>query len=210
MGTKLLSYIHIKNQRAFLNGQAFDLNTAEHPFLKALYKYLNLKYPKFYKMDELSKLGFIASELLLQNTTSKSAIESLNLDKVGIVLQNSDSTIDVDSRFYDSIIDEEKYFPSPALFVYTLPNIVLGEISIRNKFKGENALFIFEKYNADFGVNYINGLFEKNKIDACIGGWFNANGGEYDAFLYFVVQSQEDDNEHEIENILNKFIEWKN
>ncbi len=206
MGTKLLSYIHIKNQRAWLNGQALDLNTADHPFLKALYKHLNLKYPKFYKMDELSKLGFIASELLLQNPTSKAAIESLNRDKVGIVLQNLDSTVDVDSSFYDSIIDEEKHFPSPALFVYTLPNIVLGEISIRNKFKGENALFIFEKYNADFGVNYINGLFEKNKIDACIGGWFNANGGEYDAFMYFVAQSQEDDHEHEIENILNKFI----
>jgi len=206
MGTKLLSYIQIKNQKAWLNGQALDLNTAEHPFLKALYKYLNLKYPKFYKMDELSKLGFIASELLLQNKTMKPILDNLDLDSVGIVLQNADSTIDVDSNFYDSIVDEKKHFPSPALFVYTLPNIVLGEISIRNKFKGENALFIFEKYNADFGVNYINGLFEKNKIDACIGGWFNAKGGEYDAFLYFVARSQDADNEHEVENILNKFI----
>lgn len=206
MGTKIRSYIRIKDQKAWLNGQALDLNTAEHPFLKALYKYLKLKYPKFYKMDELSKLGFIASELLLQNENMKPVIDNLDFDKVGIVLQNSDSTFDVDSNFYDSIVDEENHFPSPALFVYTLPNIVLGEISIRNKFKGENALFIFEKYQVDFGVNYINTLFKKNKIDACIGGWFNAKEGEYDAFFYFVERSQNTNNEHEIENILNKFL----
>ena len=206
MGTIIRSYIRIKDHKAWLNGQAIDLNTEEHPFLKALYKHLKLKYPKFYKMDELSKLGFIASELLLQNNNMKSILDNLDLDRVGIVLQNADSTIDVDSDFYDSIIDEKNHFPSPALFVYTLPNIVLGEISIRNKFKGENALFVFEKYQAEFGVNYINSLFEKNKIDACIGGWFNAKGGVYDAFLYFVEGSQDADNEHEVENILNKFL----
>jgi len=203
---KIISYIQIKQQQAWLNGEALDLNLEDNTFLKAIYKHLGLKYPKFYKMDELSKLGFIASELLLQNEASKKAIASLDSSKIGIVLQNSDSTIDVDSSFYDSIIDEQKHFPSPALFVYTLPNIVLGEISIRNKFMGENALFIFEKYNAEFGLSYINNLVEKNKIEACLGGWFNANNGDYEAFLYFVAPGNTTENEHTIENILKKNI----
>ena len=206
MSMKIISYIQIKQQQAWLNGEVLDLNLEDNTFLKAIYKYLGVKYPKFYKMDELSKLGFIASELLLQNEVTKKAMASLESSKIGIVLQNSDSTIDVDSNFYDSIIDEEKHFPSPALFVYTLPNIVLGEISIRNKFMGENALFIFEKYNAEFGVSYINNLVEKNKIEACLGGWFNANNGDYDAFLYFVTPSNAPENEHTIENILKKNI----
>ncbi|MCK5857162.1 MAG: hypothetical protein KAG64_06705 [Bacteroidales bacterium] len=201
MGVEVVSYIRIKDHKAWINGEALNLDFSAMSFLKAIYKDLGLKYPKFYKMDELSKLGFIASEMLLQNNNVKSIINDFKQDKIGVILQNSDSTIDVDSNFYDSILDEQKHFPSPALFVYTLPNIVLGEISIRNKFKGENALFVFQKYNMTFGVDYINSLFENNKIEACVGGWFNANSENYDAFLYFAKGTNKQENAHTVDNI---------
>ena len=40
-------------------------------------------------------------------------------------------------------------FPSPALFVYTLPNIVAGEIAIRNKYEGETSAYVLEEFNRD-------------------------------------------------------------
>ena len=201
MDVKIISHIRIKNHSIWINGIELKHGFNKEGFLKSIYKHLEIKYPKFYKMDELSRLGFIASELLLNNPESKKAIALVEPEDIGLILQNTDSTIDVDSSFYDSIIDNEKHFPSPALFVYTLPNITLGEVAIRNKFKGENALFIYEKYNLDLGVNYINGLFNKNRIKACLGGWFNANKGNYDAFFYLAAQTDGKQEKHTTENI---------
>jgi hypothetical protein len=64
----------------------------------------------------------------------------------GIVLSNSNASLDADIKYYDSVAN----IPSPALFVYTLPNIVIGEISIKHSFKGENAFFIFDSFDARF------------------------------------------------------------
>jgi len=196
MGIDIISFIRIKDNRIWINNTEIEVDTSNTSFLKSIYKYLGLKYPKFYKMDELSKLGFVASELLLSTDKAKNSIAEVKGDKTGIIIQNSDSTVDVDSSFYDSIADKDNYHPSPALFVYTLPNISIGEISIYNKFTGENALFISEEYNIDLGVNYINSLLDKNKIDACIGGWFNANNDKYDAFLYLVTKSNKEKELH--------------
>jgi len=205
MAVNIISYIRIKNHEVILNGTPLTITDLETPFLKSLYKQFGVKYPKFYKMDELSKLGFITCELLLQSEEAKKIATETDPEKFALILQNASSTIDVDSNFYDSISDEDKHFPSPALFVYTLPNIVLGEIAIRNKFRGENALFIFEKYQAEMGVDYINTLFTKDKIDACIGGWFEARNGNYDAFFYLVSKGNGTTEAHTIENIKAKY-----
>ena len=204
MSVDIISYIKIKNNKVWVNDIEQKIDTTEYGFMKSLYKYSGIKHPKFYKMDELSKLGFIASVLLLKENNVENRINEIDSNKIGIVLQNSDSTIDVDSSFYDSIADKDKHHPSPALFVYTLPNISLGEISIYNKFRGENALFISEEYNVNLGVNYINSLFDKNKLDACIGGWFNANNGNYEAFLYLASKTINDNElyQHTKNNIL--------
>ncbi len=61
------TYCHIKDNKVYRNGQLiFDGESLPlKDFLKAIYKHFGLKYPKFYKMDEISKLGFLASEIVL-------------------------------------------------------------------------------------------------------------------------------------------------
>jgi len=207
MKVDIVSFIRIKDNRIWINNIEVELDIIDGKFMKSIYKYLKLKHPKFYKMDELSKLGFISTELLLSNENSKKCIAKNDPNKVGVVLQNSDSTVDVDSSFYNSIADKNNYHPSPSLFVYTLPNIPIGEICIYNKFRGENALFISEEYNVDLGVNYINSLLDSNKLDTCIGGWINANDKKYEAFLYLVtkVSSNQEIHNHTKDNILKKY-----
>ena len=42
-----------------------DKELAENNFLTAIYRLCEFSYPKFFKMDNLSKAGFLASELLV-------------------------------------------------------------------------------------------------------------------------------------------------
>ena len=107
-----------------------------HSLLTTLYKQMIGNYPKFYKMDGLSRLGFVASEILLN-------VEKGETDKErAIIFFNHSSSIASDRNYKESINDKDNYFPSPSIFVYTLPNIVTGEIAIRNHFHGETSFFI--------------------------------------------------------------------
>ena len=107
-----------------------------HSLLTTLYKQMIGNYPKFYKMDGLSRLGFVASEILLNAEKGETDKER------AIIFFNYSSSIASDRNYKESINDKDNYFPSPSIFVYTLPNIVTGEIAIRNHFHGETSFFI--------------------------------------------------------------------
>jgi len=151
-------------------------------FLTEAYKRSGINYSRFYKMDNLSKLGWLASELLLQDSFKK---ENYKPEEVGIVFSNANSSLDTDLRYMESVKD----IASPSLFVYTLPNIVTGEICIRNNFKGEDAFFVFDSFNADFIEKYVANLLDKNKLQACICGWVDFIGNEYKAALFLVEKT---------------------
>jgi len=183
---QITSYCHIKNNSVYLNGKLVfedeespDLNA----FIKKAYRHIKAKYAKFFKMDDISKLGFLAAEVLLSNQLQS----SLSEEEISIVLSNNQSTLVTDSKFQESLKDDN-FFPSPSVFVYTLPNIMIGEISIRHKFRGANAFFIFDAFNADFLTEYINHLFATQKTKACIGGWVDQSENNYEAFLYWVEE----------------------
>ena len=167
-------------------------------FLKSTYKNLEIKYSKFFKMDNLSKISFIAAEIILKNIT-------LENENIAIVFSNKAASLDTDRKFQDSISDVDNFYPSPAVFVYTLPNIGIGEISIRHQLKSENAFFVFENYNANFHQNYENALLQNNNSDAVLGGWVNVDGDNYDAFVYLV--SKNGIIEHTKENLLKLYKE---
>ena len=161
-------------------------------FLKAAYKSIGIKYPKFFKMDSLSKLAFLGAELLLADENKSS--------NTALVFSNKASSLVTDRKHQKSIDNAEDYFPSPALFVYTLPNIGIGEISIRHQLKSENAFFIFENYNAAFHHNYENSLIQLNKADSILSGWVNMDENKYDVFLYLIADKG--DIKHTAENLI--------
>jgi hypothetical protein len=98
-------------------------------------------------------------------------------------LANKSSSLDTDVKYQESISDKENYYPSPAVFVYTLPNICLGEISIRHQLKSENSFFIFDAFNTEFMSNYSNILLNTNKADMVLCGWVEFFNDNYKAFL---------------------------
>lgn len=191
MKTSIISsYCLLKNNQAIINsnsGFSQKPGISLELFLGSLYKSENINYPKFYKMDNLSKLAFISTELILNKFD---AFKYYSAEEVGVVICNSTSSLDSDVKFYETISDKSKYFPSPALFVYTLPNIMIGEICIRYKFMGENAFFIFEKFDPDFINWYVNNLFNSGKIKCCITGWVDLTAENYEAFLLLVEKEK--------------------
>ena len=138
--------------------------------LSALYKQHVRDYPKFYKMDNLCKLGFIASELLLKETGEERFIER---DDRAIVLFNRSSSVDVDKKYMKTIQDKENYFPSPALFIYTLPNIVTGEIAIRNKWHGETSLYILSMHDEQQERDILEATCLDSTINSILAGWID-------------------------------------
>ena len=133
-------------------------------------------------MDPLAKLGFLAAEILLKGLPGA----GLPPEDCGIVLSNSAGSLEVD-RLYARTI---RSGASPALFVYTLPNIVIGEISIRHGFKGENAFFEFPHFDGKFIADYVRLLFEQSLVRRCICGWVDFLDNEYRALLMLVEKEQ--------------------
>jgi hypothetical protein len=152
-------------------------------FFLLAYRNFELNYPRFYKMDNLSKLGWLATEILLKDSLTSGKYAPAN---VGIVFSNSSASLDTDIKYYETT----KEMASPALFVYTLPNIVIGEISIRHQFKGENAFFIFSAFDAGFIEQYVSNLLNNNILQACICGWVELLDDEYKTVLFLVEKDQ--------------------
>ena len=154
-------------------------------FVKTVFKQEQISYPKFYKMDSISKLGFLATELVLKEKT----IEGYRPEAVGVVLSNSSSSLDTDIAHNETIKDRSSYFPSPSVFVYTLPNIVVGEVCIRHKMKGENAFLISESFSGILLFDYVDELFNNERVDACLVGWVEVLGNNCNAMVALVEKS---------------------
>jgi hypothetical protein len=155
-----------------------------------IYTKFSLGYPKFHKMDNLSKLGFLSVELLLRDQKPDQKYPG---DDIGIIFMNSSSSLDSDRQYQNSLSDRENYFPSPSIFVYTLPNIVIGEICIRHKFYGEGIFFISEKFNPEFLVSYIEELFECEAIQCCIAGWVEFDSDDFESLVFLIEKPDRTD-----------------
>ena len=193
------SYVHIKNNTVSQNGKVLytDIEPDFKLFIKGAYKATETKYPKFFKMDSLSKLAFLAGDIVLN--AEQLSIEEEN--NIGLVFSNKASSLDTDRKHQASIQHKENYYPSPAVFVYTLPNICIGEISIKHKLYSENSFFIFDSFNAAHLEVYATSLLVDNKADKVLCGWVEYDGDDnYEAFLYLV--SPEGKIAHNTEEIL--------
>jgi len=159
MGLKIIKNCKIKNNEVIVDGKTVlktENETGTSKQFKEIYSFLGLKYPKFYKMDMLSKLAFLASELIIGDDKVK-----IHEDDTAILLGNRNSTENVD-RKYNETIQEGSYFPNPAFFVYTLPNVMIGEISIRNDIKGETLFVACNGYNEELFAEIADQMDFKN------------------------------------------------
>ena len=191
-------YCRIRNRvvthqgKEFYTGQPGTLDN----FMEEVYEFISLAYPKFYKMDRLSKLGFLAIEIIVKDLP---LLPRYAPEQVAVVLSNSSASLDTDLRYAESL----KIIPSPALFVYTLPNIVAGEICIRQGIQGENAFFVTEQFEAKQMTDYVDLVMASGKARACIAGWAEVLEDHHDIFLYLIENEKAANGlEHTAEQLL--------
>lgn len=150
-----------------------------HSLLTSLYKQMIGNYPKFYKMDGLSRLGFVASEILLNAEKGETDVERREeegkrlLEERAIIFFNHSSSIASDRNYKESINDKDNYFPSPSIFVYTLPNIVTGEIAIRNHFHGETSFFILPDKDERMMEEILQASCRDDQSKSFLTGWID-------------------------------------
>ena len=151
--------------------------------LTALYREWAGDYPKFFKMDILSKLGFLLTEMLVKGEEGRFQPRE---DRAVLVFSR-EGCVANDRHYAASMAD----FPSPALFVYTLPNIVSGEIAIRNKYAGETSAYVLEKYDeAQLGV-LVREAFQDRCTQSAVVAWINCpSDTEWEAAAWLVTREE--------------------
>jgi 3-oxoacyl-[acyl-carrier-protein] synthase-1 len=152
------------------------------------YRSLQIDYPRFFKMDNLSKLGFLASEMIFQNDENRFTPR----EDVAVICFNRSSSLDVDMQYQATIQDADGYFPSPSLFVYTLPNIVTGEISIRNKFLGETSFYVCEKFDKELISRTVQNSFADKSTKFALAAWIECFENNFEVNMFLVTKEKTD------------------
>ena len=163
--------VRITPEGVTLCGEALPVDGAKgKSMLTALYRKYVGDYPKFYKMDLLSRLGFIAAELLFQK---EGALAAFDQSRAVLLFGQSASCV-ADRSFEATIQPGDNYFPSPADFVYTLPNIVLGEIAIRHQLHGETCYFALSERHDALIRQLVSQAFLDPATTSVLSGWIDA------------------------------------
>lgn len=190
------SSVLLRHNQVIVDGEVVYENkeVSELDFLPAAYSHFQINYPKFFKMDNLCKAGFLASELLLH---PQHLGERYQAEETGIIFSTANSSLDTDLKYETSIA----IAPSPSLFVYTLPNVLIGEICIRHRIKGEAACFVFDIFDPSFQSDYVNSLFETEKVKTVVSGWADCYNGKAEAFFYLAETGKENLEIHNSSNV---------
>lgn len=174
---KTVSTVCLTPSETLLNGKIISKSN-----INAIYREHIGDYPKFFKMDSLCKLGFVAAELILKGLTPEQK------ERAAIILFNRNGSLITD-RNYQKTIADGNYFPSPALFVYTLANIVTGEIAIRHKIFGESSFYVLPHKDLEMMDEVVKNVYLTSDPSFILTGWVDyENENDFLAELKIVTK----------------------
>ena len=179
-----LDYVVLNQGYVYVNGRVLEHEATGNALLSELYRGHIGDWPKFFKMDTLSKTGFVASELLFKEIGVEKCSGEEFAQNHAVVLFGSTASLCADRNYQETIQNRDNYYPSPALFVYTLPNIVTGEIAIRNHWRGETSFYVLEAPDADQMAFHLVCAFQDSVTDSILAGWVDSSmNDDFQAFM---------------------------
>lgn len=164
--------VEIAGGRVNVDGNmVFECPGTDFPsFIREAYRSRGESGMKFYKMDDVCKLGYMAAEWLLDGVV-------YGEEECGIVLSGKYGCLDTDMKHQNLIDAGGDAAASPAVFVYTLPNVVAGEISIRHHIKGENT-WLWSDDKAMCSIrSYACLAAAASGMKYCVIGWLDCMAG---------------------------------
>ena len=187
MERKELDYVVLNQGFVSVNGRVLEHEATGNALLSELYRNHIADWPKFFKMDTLSKAGFVATELLLKEMGESRCGSEEFVQSRAIVLFGSTASLCADKNYQETIQDKDNYYPSPALFVYTLPNIVTGEIAIRNHWRGESSFYVLETPDAAQMAFHLACAFQDSVTESILAGWVDSSmNDDFQAFMTLI------------------------
>jgi hypothetical protein len=71
-----------------------------------------------------------------------------------------------------------------------LPNILIGEICIRHKIKGENVFLVSDQFDPGKVIESVKLLLDKDYAQACLCGWVEVLGENFESVLFLVEKEK--------------------
>ena len=185
-----LKYIVITDKKVTVCGQSLEHEQTGAAMLSEIYRTYIGDWPKFFKMDTLSKVGYLASELLLKDLGDCRMEGEECTSGRAIVLFGTTASLCADHNYQETIQNEDNYYPSPALFVYTLPNIVTGEIAIRNHYRGETEFLVVERFDAMQMAFHVQCAFQDKTTESVLVGWIDSTDNDDFSSFFTLVDGE--------------------
>ena len=196
MERRELDFVVLNQGFVSVNGRVLEHESTGNALLSELYRNHIADWPKFFKMDTLSKAGFVATELLLKEINEHRCSSEEFVQSRAIVLFGSTASLCADRNYQETIQEKDNYYPSPALFVYTLPNIVTGEIAIRNHWRGETSFYVLEEPDAAQMAFHLSCALQDNVTESILAGWVDsAQNDDFQAFMTLIGKEDAADTE---------------
>ena len=129
-----------------------------------LYKECLSDDARYYKMDLFSRLAYVGTGLLAKDNLAGCAPED-----IGLLIFTKNGSVLADRKHLSTFSQE--YYPSPAIFINTLPNVVLGEIAVTHQIKGETTLVMLSGENTELMENILAATLNATQPSALITGW---------------------------------------
>lgn len=162
---KELHRVHILPDGVTLDGKPLPIQSQGAGLLSEIYRKYVGDYPKYHKMDALSRLAFLATELLLSRGDVPQDSGRAT------ILFNRTSSVVADRCHLGSIAKPGEFYPSPLVFLGTLPNIATGEIAIRHGYTGETSLYITDFRDEALMKKVVSSSFSQGGFRSLICGF---------------------------------------
>lgn len=183
-GLKELHRVHILPDGVTLDGRPLPIQSQGAGLLSEIYRKYVGDYPKYHKMDALSRLAFLATELLLSRGDVPQDSERAT------ILFNRTSSVVADRCHLGSIAKPGEFYPSPSVFLGTLPNIATGEIAIRHGYTGETSLYITDFRDEALMKKVVSSSFSLGGFRSLICGFVDCDRGDrFEADLKILVRN---------------------
>lgn len=183
-GLKELHRVHILPDGVTLDGRRLPGQSQGAGLLSEIYRKYVGDYPKYHKMDALSRLAFLATELLLSRGDVPQDSGRAT------ILFNRTSSVVADRCHLGSIAKPGEFYPSPSVFLGTLPNIATGEIAIRHGYTGETSLYITDFRDEALMKKVVSSSFSLGGFRSLICGFVDCDRGDsFEADLKILVKN---------------------
>ena len=120
------------------------------------------------KMDRLSRMAVASARMAVDDSAIN--LDSVNLDRMGIILGTAYGSTDVSVQFAGTLFDEGPRMVSPSLVPNSVMNAPAGHTSIELKFRGINSTVNHHETSGETAIAYAAAEINRGSADIMLTG----------------------------------------